>query len=201
MAHTCSECCSLELDHDTKDGKYWCSKKKEYKYADEQECWGYCTDGNRSDSVAESARRYSQDSRRSTTACFITTALCNILNMLDDNIYLNTLRGFRNNYLQKNSTGSKILVNYDVIGPRICESLDNDNDRLIKASILFSNYIVPAVNAIMNNEYDKAIQIYTDMTNGLIQFYEIDDSINVNIEDVDMTKAGHGRVYLKSSMA
>ena len=201
MAHTCSECCYLELDHDTKDGKYWCSEKWEYKYADEQECCRYCTDSHRSGSVAESARNFSKDSQRSTTACFITTALCKILNMADDNIYLNTLRGFRNNYLQKNKEGTDILMNYDVIGPRICESLDNDNDRLIKASILFSNFIVPAVNAIMNNEYSKAIQIYKEMTKGLVQFYKIDDSTNVNIEDVDMTKAGHGRVYLKSRMA
>lgn len=200
MAHTCSECCYLELDHETKDGKYWCSFKSEYRYADEQECWKYCTAYNRSDSVAESARRYSRDSQKS-TGCFITTALCKILNMADDNIYLNTLRKFRNNYLQKNTEGDDILMNYDVIGPRICESLDNDNDKLIKASILFSNFIVPAVNAIMNNEYGKAIRIYTDMTKGLVQFYKIDDSIDVNVEDVDMTKAGHGRVYLKNGMA
>ena len=201
MAHTCSECRYLELDHETKNGKYWCSFKGGYRYADEQECWGYCRADGRSDSVAESARGYSQDSQKSTIECFITTALCKILSMPDDNKYLMTLRKFRKEYLQKNEEGLKILIKYDFVGPQISERLSQDNGKFNFAYILFENYIKPIVNLLDENKYEDAIAKYTEMTNKLIEFYQIDDTVNVSVNDVNPELTGHGKVCLKTKMA
>lgn len=196
MAHTCSECCYLKIDGDTNCGKYWCESKGEWVYADAQECWHYCTAYSRSDSVSKSAFDYSKENQGS-SGCFITTALCKILSMPDDNKYLMSLRKFRKEYLQKNEDGLKILVKYDVVGPQISQRLNEDSGKFNFAYILFENYIKPTVSSLDENKYEEAIAKYTEMTNKLIAFYNIDDTVNVNINDVEPELSGHGRLSLK----
>lgn len=198
MAHTCSECCYLKIDGETNYGKYWCDKKFEWHYADEQECYRYCTAYSRDSSVAKSAREYSKDSQKS-SGCFITTALCQILSMADDNEYLTSLRNFREGYLQKNKKGLEILVQYDIVGRQISERLKNDSGKFNFAYILLENYIKPVVSDIQNNKYEEAIDKYTEMTEKLIKFYHIDNTINIDINDVEPKLSGHGRLCLKNS--
>ena len=45
-----------------------------------------------------------------------------------------------------------------------------------------------------NGEQDKAIELYTDMTNLLIQGYGITETYdNDYLNNMDMSKAGHGK--------
>lgn len=197
MAHTCSECTYLNVGGDTNNGKFWCENKCEWIYANELECWKYCTAYSRSDSVARSAKEYSERNQSSGSGCYITTALCNIMNMPDNNHYLQTLRRFRKDYLQKNMRGLKILLEYDVIGPKISKTLEKEQSKFSMAYTLFSNYIVPTVECIGMEQYEKAIQIYTEMTNKLIKYYNIDQNINFTIDEIESSLSGHGRIIKK----
>ena len=188
MSKTCSECTYLNIDHDHVYGKYYCDKLGERHYATDEVCYRYCPAYTRSSNDSESQRH---------TGCYITTTLCGILNMDDKNIFLETLRGFRKNYLQKNIKGLEILVKYDEIGPVISESLANSNGRVNMSLILFENYIKPITVMINQNEYDKAISSYTEMTNKLIKFFNIDDTVKTSIDEIEPSLSGHGRIVKK----
>ena len=189
MSKTCSECTYLNIDHDHVYGKYYCDKLGERHYATDEVCYRYCPAYTRSSNDSKNAFDISKESQRH-TGCYITTTLCGILNMDDKNIFLETLRGFRKNYLQKNIKGLEILVKYDEIGPVISESLANSNGRVNMSLILFENYIKPITVMINQNEYDKAISSYTEMTNKLIKFFNIDDTVKTSL-------SGHGRIVKK----
>lgn len=203
MAHTCSECTYLKAGGDWPDynGKYWCESKGEKIYANMQECWNYCNAYNRSDSVARSYRKYSE-MHQSNDGCFITTITCEILGMDDKNVFLNSLRAFRKNVLQKNKETLKILEEYDFIGPLIAKKLRNDKDRLKIAENLFVNTIVPVCYNTDNGNYNNAIKLYLEMTKSLITNYNLDNLAITIHEDkkFDYTKDyslyGHGRNYV-----
>ncbi len=131
--------------------------------------------------------------------CFITTIVCNILGMEDNVSYLETLRNFRNNILQKDARYKDILATYDVVGPEISCKLAHDKNRLQICKNLFDLGILNVCKFLENGEQDKAIELYTDMTNLLIQGYGITETYDCDyLNNMDMSKAGHGRRLIRS---
>ncbi len=196
MSKTCSECTYLNIEHDHVYGKYYCDKLGERHYATDEACYRYCPAYTRSSNDSKNAFDISKNSQ-SNSGCFITTTLCGILQMDDKNIFLETLRGFRKNYLQKNKEGIEILVKYDEVGPIISDNLANASGKINMSLILFENYIKPITNMINQKEYSKAISSYTEMTNKLIKFFNIDDTVKTNIDEVEPSLSGHGRIVKK----
>lgn len=195
--HKCSECTYLDL-HKRESGKYYCEKEYEYVRANELCCSKFCEAYSRNTSEIRRAEEFSA-SYNSSSGCYITTMLCNILQKEDSNTYLNTLRRFRDEVLQKSTDGARILVEYDVVGPMIASNLAQDNARISIASTLFNNFIVPTVDCINNGWYDDAITLYKGMTERLMNFYHIEYTETINLDMIDVTKSGHGRlVYNKN---
>lgn len=193
--HTCSECTYLDVTKLRENG-YYCEKHYEYVSPCNIECDRFCKAYRRSSEEAKQLRE--SFANRNNSGCFITTIVCEILNN-DDNVkYLQTLRRFRNEVLQKNEEYKNILVNYDLIGPMISKSIKNDEFSYKFADIIFNRAIKPICNLINQNNYDEAIKLYEDMTMQLADFYQVDipsldeyeDKINVNL-------SGHGRLVLK----
>lgn len=155
------------------------------------------SDCNKSSSAINNAldmsKSYQQDS-----PCYLTTMLCSILNLKDDNIYLKTIRNFRKNILEKDEKYKSLLVEYDIIGPKIAESLKNDPLRKTIADRFFNKYIVDIFYYIINNEIDKTVTLYTEMTNSLKFFYNLNNySVTIDeINNADILKSGHG-IYKK----
>lgn len=199
MAHTCSECTYMDLDKEYScgDGRFWCEKKLEWHYADEAECWRYCTAYSRSESTAKSFREYSH-SKQSSGGCFITTIVCEILGLSDDTKVLQSLRKFRDNKMQKEAKYRGLLAQYDVVGPVICEKIRNDEMRDTLAVALFNSSIKKVSDFIENKEYLNAVKLYCEMTNGLIEYYNIDKKVSLEqLNTIDQSKAGHGRFQKK----
>lgn len=196
---TCSECTYMDLSKERdNDGKYWCSSKGEYRYADCAECWNFCRAYSRSSSVAESYRDRSRE-KQSSGGCFITTAVCDILGMKDDNFYLAILRIFRDNYLQKKPETIEILEEYDFIGPIISSYMEKDCKKEETANNVFVKGIVPIVDDICNKKYNLAVKKYLNMTKCLINLYEL-DALKLNVPKFkkfdyskDYSTYGHGR--------
>ena len=193
--HKCSECTYLNL-HKRESGKYYCEKEYEYVRANELSCFRFDKASKRSEGEIRRAEEFSENYN---SGCYITTMLCNILQKEDNNIYLNTLRRFRDEILQKSTDGSKILVEYDVVGPMIASNLAQDHARISIATTLFNNFIVPSVVCINNGWYEDAITLYKGMTERLMNFYHIEYTETINLDMIDVTKSGHGRlVYNKN---
>lgn len=200
MAHRCSECTYLDIDRNCdpdSNGKFYCNKRYERHLATDIECGRFCEAYSRDSGTIRNAEEYS-NSHSSSSGCYLTTMLCNILKMSDNNPFLNKMRAFRDNYLQKNEKYKDILVQYDIIGPEIAKKLNNDKDKIKIAVTYFYTYIKIICKYLDNKEYDKAIKLYIDMTNSLISYYNT-NNIVISAEDIknaDISKAGHG-IYVK----
>lgn len=198
MAHYCSECTYLDLETGDSSGKFWCDKKLERHLASDIECNRFCEAYSRSNSTSKSAYQYSLE-HSSNSGCYLTTILCYILGMPDNNYFLNTMRNFRNNCLQKNKKYKQLLVEYDIVGPEIAKALNNDPLKKTIAIKFFNQYIISIVNLIEKNESEKAVTRYIEMTNSLKKLYSINNA-NTNIiyiESADIKESGHGIYKVK----
>lgn len=138
-----------------------------------------------------------QNPRESASDCYITTIICDKLGYDDNCQTLNTLRGFRDNVMQKNIAYAKLLFEYDMIGPVIADMIKQDITSDQELWIQFYNfYLLPVVNLLSADKYDEAISRYTEMINALKEYY----GINVNIEEIsqdyDMAQGGHGKIKI-----
>lgn len=175
-------------------GKYNC-EKKDRVYACDPKCNRYCEAYGRSNSARENMYDNSKE-HLSSSGCYITTMVCAILGYPDNNYYLNTLRSFRDNYMKKNSNCIPMLLEYDVVGPKISTLLEQDKFNGYKLSYYyFEIYIKKSVKFIEEKNYDAAIKTYQDMTYNLINFYSINPQpIHINIDEIDSSCLGHGKV-------
>ena len=195
----CAICTYLDINDCNSDGKYWCDKNLERHYPTDPKCSKFCKAYGRSDSAVKNILDNSNSNYGS--GCYLTTMLCSILNLNDDNLYLKTIRNFRKNILQKDDKYKSLLVEYDIIGPKIAEALSNDPLKKTIATRFFNKYIVDIFYYIINNDIDKAIELYVEMTNSLKTFYNL-NNYNVTIDEInnaDILESGHG-VYLKKKI-
>lgn len=190
----CAACTYLGERIDYK-GKYYCSRNGDV-YASDPRCDSFCEAYSRSNSARENMYN---NSRGHQGGCYLTTAMCNILNYPDDNYYLQTLRSFRDNTLKTNINYIPMLLVYDTIGPMIAYNLLNDKNKEEIANSLFNEYISKAVTSIENEKVEDAINIYMAMTTSLAKRYNIDlsllyiDPSSINEDLLDIESLGHGR--------
>lgn len=194
----CAECTYLDINYGHSSGKFWCDKKCERHFGTDPECGSFCRaygrDYSTINNVIDIAKSYNSGG-----GCYLTTMLCNILNLPDNNIYLETIRGFRKNILQKDEKYKQLLVEYDIVGPVIANALANDPLRETIAKLYLNNFIIPTVTFINNKEYDRAVDKYYQMTNNLKTFYGL-NNYNVSVEQIenaDIEKSGHGKYIQK----
>lgn len=202
MSKTCGECTYLNIDPGKGDlyGKFPCEKKWESHLATDPECDRFCTAYDRDYNSIKNAWSYSNE-HASSGGCYLTTMLCNILKMPDNNVYLETMRKFRKDVLQKEEKYKSILVEYDIIGPKIADALKNDYIKNEVAYYCLRDYILPILEDIDKKWYDNAINSYIKMTNKLKRLYNIEShTINEHeIKNADIKNSGHGSYVKKIS--
>lgn len=199
MSKTCGECTYLNIDPGKGDlyGKFPCEKKYERHLAIDPECDRFCTAYSRDYDSIKNAQRYSID--HSNERCYLTTMLCDILGMEDNNKYLFAMRCFRRNILQNDPKYKRLLVEYDIVGPKIAEALNNDPLKEQIAHKYFKYSIIPIINNINNNNINLAVEMYKSMTNYLKGFYGLGglNATNLQIDSADIKSSGHGKYKVK----
>lgn len=195
LEHYCAACTYLNEREDC--GKYYCERKGEWHYATDPRCYSFCEAYGRSTSARENM--YDNSKSHSSSGCYITTIMCNILEMPNDNYYLETLRNFRDNVLKKDAKNFPLLIQYDKIGPIIASCLEKDENNKEIATMLFNHYIEKTVTAIEEGKITTAINIYIGMTMALQERYNVNkEVITVDItEPLDMELLGHARTRKK----
>lgn len=194
----CAECTYLDINYGHSSGKFWCNTKCERHFGTDPECGRFCRaysrDSGTINNVIDIAKSYTSGG-----GCYLTTMLCNILNLPDNNIYLETIRNFRKNVLQKDEKYKTLLVEYDIVGPVIASALANDPLKETIAKVYLNNFIIPITQFIINKENDRAVDKYYQMTNNLKTFYGL-NNYNVSVEQIenaDIEKSGHGKYIQK----
>lgn len=200
MSYQCAECTYLDLNSGDCYGKFYCERKYERHFASDPECGRFCRAYSRDYGTIQNALEYSNS--HTSSGCYITTMLCNILMISDDYLHLNEMRNFRNKTLQKDDKYKELLVEYDIIGPKIAEFLSKDPLKEKLAIQLFFKYIVPIIKAIKSQNNDEAVNLYVAMTNFLKDLYGLNGvSISkMEIDAADINKSGHGS-YQKKAIA
>ena len=175
-------------------GDYWCDKKD--CRVDSDTYYKYCRNYDYSDCPI-----YKQTS---TSGCYITTIVCNVLGKKDDDSVLQNLRVFRDTVLQKDEKYFNILKEYDTIGPIIADCRANDKFREVIALETYQKSILPIHYLIHHKKYEEAITRYHLMTQLLIDYYGLNEEYNIiksknyNYEDFIPEQAGHGKRRAKS---
>lgn len=101
--------------------------------------------------------------KTSSSACFLTTAMCEILGKDDDCYELQTMRDFRDNYLLKTDNGRELINEYYTKAPKIVDALHNDQRKTEIAELMYNQYIRNVVNQISLHRYQEAIDSYKEM--------------------------------------
>lgn len=188
----CAACTYLGESADY-NGAYYCDRKGERRLACDAKCYSFCEAYRRSNYSRENM--YDNSRSHQSSGCYLTTIMCEILNYSDDNYYLQTLRGFRDNVMKKDCKYFPLLITYDVVGPVIANSLRNDPNREEIAKVFFNNYVERAVLSIEEGKKDMAINVYVAMTKELADYYDCPININnIDICEEDINSLGHGRI-------
>lgn len=134
----------------------------------------------------EIRKNYAKENKSSD--CYLTTAICNILNYDDDCNYLEKLRYFRDNIMLNDKKYYDLLVEYNIVGPMIAKSLIEDENRKEISINLLINYIVPVYFKINNHRYNEATSIYIDMVNNLKNHYGLEDILIIKKDNTFLPK-------------
>ena len=191
---TCAECCHLDPTNLDRDG-YLCEKGYKRVSPNAQSCNDFTKAYNRSDSEIKSLRETPSSGG---SGCFITTIVVDTLGYKDNVSYLQTLRYFRDEVLQKADQYREILATYDVVGPEISKSIQEDKNRKQISLNLFNLGVSKVCKLIEEKKEKEAVELYMDMTKLLISGYGINDKVSEEyLNNMDVEKSGHGRKVLK----
>lgn len=175
----CRECECMDLsDRSRYDNiKAWCSARRTYINPNENACSTYF--------------RY-DESRKPVSGCYLTTIICNLLGKGENALELQMMRAFRDGYMLNEPKLYPMLIEYDVVGPKIVNALIHDPLQMTIAKKLYENYITPITEDILLANYDIAIQKYTNMTQKLRNMYNIDSTITKKL-DINIKTLGKAR--------
>lgn len=129
-----------------------------------------------------------------TSGCFITTIVCDILGLDDDSSILKAMRSFRDDYLVKHEEYIPLLIQYDSVGPAIALQLQCDKKRKKIARFLIENYLNGCIHYIRQKQFDDAAALYYDMVEYLASYYNVYIAIDTDFEQSNpIGSLGHAR--------
>ena len=193
---TCSNCIHSNPDCVNIFNQHWCNLKNMRVDSSNPACYRFERICDEPSYPLEDSNSDANNNSKN-PGCYLTTVLCEILKANDNNPFLNTMRSFRGNILQKDDKYKQLLVEYDIIGPEIAKNLINDPLKYQIAANAFGKYIKPITDLIRKKDYEQAVNMYVEMTNKLKSFYNIETTVSINaIKEADINYSGHG-VYTK----
>lgn len=95
--------------------------------------------------------------------CYITTAICEEYNKLDDCEELTLLRNFRDHWLTNQPDGKKLIEQYYRTAPYIVKQIDNRSDRTQIYEYLNERYLSKCLSHIKNDENEACKDLYVEM--------------------------------------
>ncbi len=139
--------------------KYWCKVDNDYK------SWSY-------------VQNYCMNGGYKCSNYYISTATENILknaNVLEkekNDSVIESIKYLRDEYLENNEEYKGLLEIYDYIGPAVASRMEEDNNKLITASKVYS--ILNRISKLVEKEeIAKATRYYSQMVGVLIKKYDL----------------------------
>lgn len=107
--------------------------------------------------------------------CYVTTAVCQNLNMGDDCEELRLIKDFRDHYLALTEDGRSLIDEYYDIAPTIVKRISREDDPETKYIWLYQNYIKPCVEFIKCGAQENCKTTYCEMVEALREEYMRDE--------------------------
>ena len=151
MVYRCYDCSLMNLNDSCRydRSQYYCSYFRKYYKPDSRAC------------------------RHAIPRRYVTTAVCDVLNLEETDEYLSVFDEVCSNYMESNEEYEKLLNIYDVVGPIISECIYSSDDSERVAKIALETGIKPAYDLVKEGKNDSAIEVYCDMIKDLREFYGI----------------------------
>lgn len=168
----CADCAYL-ADRPELDGKFKCTNSRaalDYVPAnqDSSRCNYFCnafysrlTTSDR-DKKAEISRK---------AGWYIMTAITKILNLPEDNIYLQTFKVLREKVLDVNETYSNFISDYDMFGPGLAEKMVMDEEAIEYSTYLVDVYLNDFVELVHGGFINDGMMVYIRMYNEIKNHY------------------------------
>jgi len=105
-------------------------------------------------------------------SCFITFAVCKSFNKPDDCAELTALRNFRDTFMMATTEMMDEVDEYYKIAPQICAEIEKSDDFGKRTYLtIWNKYLKSAVEAVNQNDNQKAYDIYKQMVMDLKREY------------------------------
>lgn len=104
---------------------------------------------------------------------YVTTMVCKKLGFNKENEVYKTIVGFQKNVMEKDDSYSKLLEEYDIVGPMIAKELASEDESVVGK--IYNIFLVPVAKSINNNKADQAVFKYKNMLEILKAHYKIDE--------------------------
>jgi hypothetical protein len=101
--------------------------------------------------------------RHCCSKCFITTAVCRARGLGDDCDELATLRHYRDTVLSRTEAGRADIHRYYDLAPAIVARIDSELDASLVYARIYTDEILPAIDAIRGGRHAQAHAIYRAM--------------------------------------
>lgn len=154
--------------------KYWCKVDNDYK------SWSY-------------VQNYCMNGGYKCSNYYISTATENILknaNVLkkekNDSV-IESIKFLRDEYLENNEEYKGLLEIYDYIGPAVASRMEEDNNKLVTASKVYS--ILNRISKLVEKEeIAKATRYYSQMVGVLIKKYDLGEFYEETNEKIELAE-------------
>lgn len=103
--------------------------------------------------------------------CYVTTAVCQSLNLGEDCESLRLIKEFRDGYLASTEEGKNMIDAYYDIAPTLVKRIEKDASAEEKYVWLWNQYIKPCVDFIKAGENEACCEKYCEMVNTLKDEY------------------------------
>ncbi len=94
---------------------------------------------------------------------YIVTAVCDILGLTHDNIYLDYFMYVRDVVMPNLAYGKEWIEDYEEFGPKIAEAINNAENKEEIAGRILNECLNPFVELMISGNVDTAIEVYQKM--------------------------------------
>ena len=106
-------------------------------------------------------------SKKESSGCFITTAVCKCFGKPDDCYELTMFRGFRDNWLAQQPDGEALVAEYYAIAPTIVNRIDQMVSSADIYQQIWQRYLAPCLKHLEQGENEACKERYIDMVRTL----------------------------------
>lgn len=97
------------------------------------------------------------------SGCFITQAVMAAVGKGDAAHELQILRAFRDGYMMRNPQLAPLVKEYYQLAPLVVQALSRRPDAQQIYVAIYQHFLLPAIQAVLSNDYPKALEIYAAM--------------------------------------